>query len=335
MSVPGLHVFFGYACNLRCGYCLQDGQANTAIRRKGDASDFVRRVAPLLKEKKQDNLHLWGGEPLLYWSQIREVVIGLRSAGISFGMVRMSTNGTLLTPAIVNELNALGIYVVVSPHLTQQAPNWDLVAQLKNSSLHFMFSHNELEAWPWLELVAKLEEKYSRPFFPDGAWIKATETTPKEYWFTADDLEKHRAHLLELAKLYVQGDRHVMSLLGGNFRSWLRKKNGDGPAQALCHADDHVAVDLEGNRYACHHTVDSAWRTGTLGNEGSNEAEESVIRFTRRFVSSDACQACHLRHWCRGHCHRSQTHDVDCQMRFIQDEAFRYIETHTTNIEAA
>lgn len=325
MSVPGLHVFFGYACNLRCGYCLQDGQAETAVRRKGDAAAFVKKVAPLLKEKKQDNLHLWGGEPLLYWPQIKDVVLGLRAEGIRFEMTRMSTNATLLTPRIVDELNALGIYVVVSPHLTQQAPNWDLVSKLRSSSLHFMFSHNELEAWPWIKLVEELEQKYSRPFFPDGAWIKATETTPEEYWFKAEDLDRHRNHLMELAALYVSGDRLVRSLLGGHYRSWLRLKNTAGPVHALCHASDHIAVDLEGNRYGCHHTVDSAWKTGTLSKEGSTEAEQSVIRFTKRFVSTDACQSCDLRQWCRGHCHRSQTHDIDCRMQFIKDEAFCYI----------
>jgi radical SAM protein with 4Fe4S-binding SPASM domain len=311
---------------LRCGYCLQDGQAKTAVRRKGVASEFVNKVAPILKKKSQDNLHLWGGEPLLYWPQIRDVVLGLRAEGISFGMTRMSTNGTLLTPTIVDELNALGIYVVVSPHLTQQAPNWDLVSKLRNSSLHFMFSHQELEAWSWLNLVQELEQKYSRPFFPDGAWIKATETTPKEYWFTESDLEKHRSHLLELADLYVQGDRHVVSLLGGAFLAWNKLKDKTGPVQSLCHADDHIAVDLDGNRYGCHHTVDTSWRTGTLGDEGSSIEEQSVIRFTRRFISTDACQSCELKHWCRGHCHRSQTHDIDCQMRFIQDEVYRYIQ---------
>lgn len=325
MSEPGLHVFFGYACNLKCGYCLQDRHSDTAVRRKGNGKAFVERVTPTLKKLKLPALHLWGGEPLLYWNEIKDVVTGLRENGFEFGLTRMSTNGTLLTPGMAAEINELGITTVISPHLTQQAPNWDGVAKLRNSSMHFLFSGQETEAWGWLRTVRDLEQQYGRPFFPHVGWVKATETTPSEYWFAPEQIEPHRQHLLELANLYKKGDKHVVRMFTGAFRAWKTNRVADGPVEALCHADDHVAVDLEGNRYGCHHTVDLKWRTGTIERDGITPNEQSVIKFTRRFVSTDACQSCHLRKWCRGHCHRSQTHDVDCKMQFVRDEMFRNI----------
>ena len=89
----------------------------------------------------------------------------------------------------------------------------------------------------------------------------------------------------------------------------------------MCHNDRHISVDLAGNRYTCHHNVRSKARTGNVFADDStpNETELKALALSRRWFDSDdggarrACHACPIRTWCRGNCHLSNTHDVDCR----------------------
>jgi len=79
----------------------------------------------------------------------------------------------------------------------------------------------------------------------------------------------------------------------------------------MCFGDHQIDVDLEGNRYGCHHTVTAPLKIGQLGGPVENEAAALQVR---RFVDTAECSACPLKTWCRGNCHLSRTHDADCRL---------------------
>ena len=321
-----LNVFLGYACNFKCAYCLQEPKKRSAVRKAGDVSLFVDRVVPELAGKRIDLLGYWGGEPLLYWEAIRELQSALFDAGVYVRAIRVTTNGSLLTPRIVGDLNAMGAHVVISDHGDFGSPAWDQVKNLERFSLHFLFTHQALEAWPWFDRVRDIEGQIGRRVFPHVGWVRATDGCDPAYWITEDDLSIHVPHLWELAELRIGGDRLAFDFLEGPFREWLNAfQRTVDHVEPLCYARDHVSVDLSGHRYVCHHSVDQHLKTGHLFETGRSPAEQAAEISASRFVDTDECRACPINRWCRGNCHRSNTHETDCRLAKTKHEIFTWI----------
>ncbi len=94
------------ACNLRCEYCApapkpEPASALLSARELADIVSVIHQSAPLSK------VRLTGGEPLLRPDLI-EIVSHLRQA-LPGAELCLTTNGTLLTLALANQLRAAGI----------------------------------------------------------------------------------------------------------------------------------------------------------------------------------------------------------------------------------
>ena len=97
------HIILTENCNLRCRYCYEKSFAEfdngLDEKFKFDFSDPEYSVVELEKLKKfltQDNepvLIFYGGEPLLQWKKIIEIIDSLKDTNVKF---RMQTNGILL-----------------------------------------------------------------------------------------------------------------------------------------------------------------------------------------------------------------------------------------------
>ena len=103
-----------YACNLACVYCVEEGVRDPVFM----DSDTARLTASYVLERARAQglrriaLTFYGGEPLLNPEALREVASTLATAcppaGLAFGF-GLITNGTLLTPELIDELTALGL----------------------------------------------------------------------------------------------------------------------------------------------------------------------------------------------------------------------------------
>jgi len=322
-----LNVFLGYACNFECAYCLQDPKGADAARKRHPVEPFVEKIAPFLKDRGITEVAYWGGEPLIYWDAIEAIHEALIAAGVRLTFVKLVTNGSLLDDRHVEALNRWGAYVVVSRHGPFGEPRWDQVARLRNSAISFLFSHENLFAWPWFGDLDRLEQRFGRPFFPYVHWVRATDGCDASWYLTHGDLDRHVPHLRELALLRLEGDRHAHGMFEGHLREWRRGLHGaGGSVEPLCHAGDDVSVDLAGNRYGCHHSVRRSLRTGHLFEPETNSAEiVAALGHVHRFIDTVECQACPINRWCRGNCHLSNTHDVDCRLAKAKHDLFTWI----------
>lgn len=103
-----------YACNLACVYCVEEGVRDPVFMDE----DAARRAAAYVLERARRQgstriaLTFYGGEPLLNPGAVRAVASTLANAcpeaGLAFGF-GLITNGTLLSPELVDELSALGL----------------------------------------------------------------------------------------------------------------------------------------------------------------------------------------------------------------------------------
>lgn len=318
-----LNVFLGYGCNLKCSYCLQAPMAQRSKKGKADPSTFIEKVIPWVIEKNIRKISYWGGEPLLYWDQITKIHEAFLAAGHEFDMIRIATNGTLFTDEHVEQCNKWGAYIVISQHPQFGEPVWDQLMNLQNSSLSFLYHKGELAPWGWIDQCNELEQKYGRQVFPYMHWSRATEGADKATDMTFDDLKAHLPHLVQLANMAVQGDRFAHDMWLPHLYEWQDRLDQTKDVVPLCYGDHQIDIDLEGKRYACHHTVEPHMQTGDIFTGDKNII---AIQQARRFVDTAECKSCEINTWCRGNCHLSRTHDVDCQLSKHKHEILSWLD---------
>ena len=104
--VVGMALFLTQTCNLRCLYCYGDG-GEYGERGLMDAETARAAVDWLLEsslEAEKVHISFFGGEPLLGFSLLREVVAYARKQAAARGKVvrfNLTTNGTLLSDAVI------------------------------------------------------------------------------------------------------------------------------------------------------------------------------------------------------------------------------------------
>ena len=112
---PGLtvSVILGMECNFACRYCYEGAQKGQLAMSDATVEQLVaylqERFGP---EKQKLHLDFYGGETLLYKKRIVQIArqlkpfVEARGGVFSFNLV---TNGSLLTPKVVEELTPLGL----------------------------------------------------------------------------------------------------------------------------------------------------------------------------------------------------------------------------------
>ena len=325
-----LNIFLGYACNLKCEYCLQTPEAKDADRKKHDPAPFIERIAPLMLQKGIRDVAYWGGEPLIYWKQIEAIHEGLLAKGVPIRFIKFATNGTLLQQEHVDALNRWDATVILSQHQQYGQPNWEMAAKLQRSSLAYLFTHETLTAWRWFDEIATLEQRHGRFFWPVMYWVRATDGADPRFYMTHADLDLHEKHLWELADLRAKGDRYAHAVWEGHLQEWRAKYKPDhvGPVAARCYSDDHISVTLTGDRYICHHSVKSSLKTGNVFQtmRFTTPKEMLAIEQANRFVRTEECMTCPIRTYCRGSCHLSTTPNVDCRLSKIKHQILSHID---------
>jgi len=112
-SVLKVIVVMNMDCNLACTYCFEGTRKGKYFMSKATANDLIHyigdRLHPDLGELR---VVFYGGEPLLSKTMIADIsrMLGVlaQDREIKFGF-SLVTNGTLLTPKVVEELKPLGL----------------------------------------------------------------------------------------------------------------------------------------------------------------------------------------------------------------------------------
>ena len=300
-----LNIFLGNKCNFKCSYCLQNSDL---VYSDIDYRVFIKNLLPIIKERKLNEVAYWGGEPLLYWEEIRTIQNAFLSNGIYFDSIRFTTNGSLLNEESVRILNNWKAHVVISDHKGFGSPNWDMVSNLHKSSISFLFSNKDITLTPWIKQIDELEEKYQKPFFPYLTWVKATPNCDSSFYFTEDSLHEHHKHLITL----LEQPEICRKWFRGPIKEWKEALNNRelGP---MCTGIDQYSVDCLGNTYSCHHSITEEFRNKNNGDI---------------FYNSVECTECDIRNWCRGNCFISNTHELDCKHKLFLNKLFSQMEKY-------
>lgn len=95
----------GKCCNFNCSYCIQGDthRVTDSVKVSPEVINYLNNF--------HNRVTFYGGEPLLYFDKIKEVLVKTRESGNSYSLM---TNGSLLKKYHIDFLNRYGVNIHVS-----------------------------------------------------------------------------------------------------------------------------------------------------------------------------------------------------------------------------
>lgn len=157
-------------CNLRCKYCIFSGnyeemrthtfqrmEKETALKSVQKYMDYImewKEYAP----DKQPVISFYGGEPLLRFDLIQEVIAYVQQTGFKT-MFSMTTNGTLLTDSIIEFLVTHNVMISVSLDGTKEMHDKNRVFANERGSFDAVYGNIR-------KLLAEIERQGKEQLLP-------------------------------------------------------------------------------------------------------------------------------------------------------------------------
>lgn len=309
----------GRECNLRCKYCFvgkkRDEKATMSLK---TAKKALKRVSEMKEGVKKIVFH--GSEPLLNFHLIKDIVAHGKATDKEI-KYSIQTNGTLLTPDIIDFLVKNEVYIGFSLDGTKESHNqmrpfingkgsYDLVIknlsqvreqQGKASFISVITKYNVKELDKIVKLAKELDiQNISfNPVFSTDSSI-----APKEQEL-ADNLiritECYFSDLLSNVKTprLDHPKRYLSTILHTDKYSNSCLQCGAGPSNPL------IAVDVDGTLYPCDHFWgERNYAIGHIDYISLDEASSSLNNFrnNRGFKHLDDCISCKWKRICSGGC---------------------------------
>lgn len=142
-------IVLGHGCNYSCGYCVQKDIGNPNERNKNsNLGLFIDQVTKNLDFNELERIELWGGETLLYWPDIVELMSKFDRENLNW---YIPTNGTTLSPKHVEFFSKLkgkvsiGISHDGPAHTILRGPEFlnrkvEVLRQLQEAGISFSFN---------------------------------------------------------------------------------------------------------------------------------------------------------------------------------------------------
>lgn len=319
-NISTIFIMLGQNCNLNCKYCMQHTLINT-IQDKSvindEIFDFVIHHAE--KQSQPIDIRFYGGEPLLYLNDIKDIVFKLKEANVSFSII---TNGKLLSKDIVEFFNNNkftgcavswdGKNVLKTRHYDVFQQKEDLLLQIKNLNIDGVISaYNSLDDYikallPYQEKYFKLHQKIF-PFFEEiimDAGACFSDLIDFDYNKVYQQTNSLINNMINSAtvdndKLTIRDRMYLLILtmlcqqLNDNNEYYMKSYCGNGIYV--------LNLDLEGNLYQCHNN----WiKIGSIYDDYTNYIEKAKKlddMAAKNFIDSK-CKDCTVLSLCKGGC---------------------------------
>lgn len=321
MKVNRIFIMLGNLCNLNCKYCLQHPLMNTFIGSKISPNlyDFLYNY----KFNKNVRITFYGGEPLLYFPVIKEIVYNLPANKFNFGII---SNGKLLNQEIVDfcNNNHMGFALSWDGRNSNITRGYNAIEDKKELiyQLEGLFLTGVMTPYSYpkelLEDFSKVYDEY-KAIHRIGLGINIdlimdTGLHNKELLeFDYDKLEK------EMNELITMFDEKDLNYMNSNvhpvIHQWIQKlaipynqykAYGTTNTRSKCGNGYSVAnIDLKGNLYPCHNTSTSIGTYDSYNNLSWSEEE-----YNKKIKDGDlvinrlqtTCKDCKVRYICKGGC---------------------------------
>lgn len=314
-------------CNLRCGYCYyaeREDAYQPATRMTADVA--AQSVDLLFDDTSHDDavhLHFFGGEPLMNFPLLRRTVEYAEERSAATGRAvtfEVTTNGTLLTEAVVRYLNEHDIKVGVSfdgpPEIQDAArpsgrgssyalaiPGIErLLASRRGTPLadkthcSVVVTRRDLDLH---RIVSHLEDLGFRTII----LTPATDLTGETHGVRPEDIDTLLAAYDALAVDYESRLRRGEPTAATWFPSLMRRlESGTRRTQPCQGGRDYLGVAADGKAYLCYRFYEEEdFAMGSVADGIDRTVTDRLDAHT--MDQRTACSTCWARHFCGGGCH--------------------------------
>ena len=331
--IKRLKIQMGLGCNYSCSYCLQGAQIHkAAASNTSDVIQFLENIDEWLVPDALQKIEIWGGEPLLYWKKILELVppLKLKYPDVQFSMI---TNGTLLTKEKVDQLYDWNFRIAIS----HDGPGQSIrgADPFKNKQIFEAITYAYEKFGSTLFFNAVLTSNncdvdviidWFKGYFPDCnvgfEGVVHDYNGKEESKFTVEKLEKFS---LELVQKLISGSAMRSPTFVSKMRRILDNFVLERPSEVIfqkCGMDqeDQIAVDLKGNVTTCQNT----------GGNGEHkighvkEFDKIALNTSYHWSIRKECSACPVLQLCQGGCmyQTGENWVNSCNAEFYYNMAF-------------
>ena len=310
----------GSECNMDCIYCIQKNNKNTISRTVNkDVVEFIRFVA---KNNFNQTLEIrfFGGEPLLFWKQIKDITNNLLDINnIQFSII---TNGKLLDKEKVEYLNSNNFKIIISwdgnkSNITRKYDvinnNEDNILKCQNLILSGVLSKY---VYP-LELLKDFENFNNVYKIINSHDIEININLPiniQNNDVFNIDLKTIYSDYYKLVLFFLE-QKNINSLSYKYIKNIIdlitRQLNINNRLDQLCRCKNGYNIlnlDLSGNLYTCH---ESNIKIGTIYDDYFKYLNEVI----KTESQSQKCLFCEAYPLCGGGCKLINKNDSYCDIR--------------------
>ena len=314
-EINKFYLLFGPACNMQCRHCFQEPIKHKKMCQntiKPEVRDLIGNYIQYIIQQKQSGIVVfWGGEPLLHWNLIQELItyytnkfnlLNLNEQqGLVFGI---TTNGLLLNEEKINFLNKYRIKTSLSydaPYpfaVRGKVP--DKVCELAKTLKYFstISTFNAIN-YDFFLAIRCLQKKFPNVPHRKNFGLIQTFDMPKDiYSFNLPSIEKAVKKLRIAASLGNEEAAHAFF----NILMPLKfPKQNEGFRKNLirncCTGFTSYSITLNGDVISCHNSDEMI---------GTIEEETDKVNTNSRKVllsrKSTECATCEHLDICTGKC---------------------------------
>ena len=323
-DIDTIFLMMGNECNLNCRYCLQHPLIDKPISHEinPDIYNFIEQVC---KENINIPLDLrfWGGEPLVFFPTIVEVVTEIRKRNLPVKFSTMS-NGKLLNEEIVNFLLANNFNFSISwdGRNSIKTRGYDVIANKKDLLFRFsnLYISAVLSAYAYPKEICEDFQSLDNEYY--NIHNKHLMFNVDDIFNTGDlpqdlldiDYNKISNQILELSAIYLEDKQNRMFLkehyaintyigkLYNSIKRYYKRDVIEWNDQWCCCGNGYTTLNMgiDGNLYPCHNTSHSV---GSI--------YDGYFKYLKNLISEDStfrhhydntCTDCPAICYCRGGC---------------------------------
>lgn len=305
-DIDRIYLTLGMNCNFNCKYCYQseDKNKNLYTDTKEVSSNIIKYIKNVSKEaEKTLTLMFWGGEPLMYFNLIKDIVEKLKDIKINYSIV---TNGSLLTKEKVDFLNTNNISVGIShdgknTYITRKKDilndkgKLELIKKINDLSIVTVFSSYNFDL---LKTAEYCEEKLGREVHVNLEWLHCDNNTDKALYTFNKELVKEKLLLLleKIEQDLINGEHsgRIKTLYQFLYQT---QNNNNNKIPYCMQMRKSLNIDLAGNVTACH-------PYGKLGTILDNH-EDLIKKYDEKYniaFDFEDCSKCKWINECKAGC---------------------------------